>query len=307
TAALSMTGNGILIAAGNSKTASLAMIFGMVINIILDPLFIFGWGPFPGRGIQGAAIATVISQFLSAFFILTLLYRKYRLLSFERVSRQVVKRAWKRIIVFGIPATLGMLMVPLGSGVLTRITAEFGDAAVAASAAAARIEMAAFVVPMSLGMSLIPFIGQNYGARRYDRIQEGRSFAMRFALFFLVGAAVIIAIFCRPIVAFFAVDPAVRHIMTVYLLIVPWGLWGVEIHRFAGFAYTGCGRPAVAAWLNALRIVGFLIPFSLTALYFKSLPGLFTARLAADVFAALIAFFMAAAMTRKLAAGRVNQ
>ena len=300
TASLSMTGNSLLIAAGDSKMASSAMILGMVLNILLDPLFIFGWGFVPGMGIRGAALATVLSQLISSVFVLSLLYYRFHLLRFEYVPWRVMKHAWRMIIAFGIPATLGMLMMPLGAAVITRITAEFGDAAVAATGAAARIEMAAFVVPMSLGISLMPFFGQNYGAKQYDRIREGRRFAMRFAVFFLLCSATVITLFNQQIVSFFTPDVAVQKIMANYLIIVSWGLWGVEVHRFAGFVYTGCGRPSVAAWLNALRIAGLLIPFSLTALYFHSLPLLFAARLAADICAAVIAYILARRMTSRL-------
>ena len=300
TASLSMTGNSLLIGAGDSKMASSAMILGMVINIILDPLFIFGWGLVPGMGIKGAALATVLSQLISSVFVMGLLYYKFRLLRFEYIPWRVMKHAWRLIIVFGIPATLGMLMMPLGAAVITRITAEFGDAAVAAAGAAARIEMVAFVVPMSLGMSLMPFFGQNYGARLYDRIREGRRFAMRFAIFFLICSATIITLFSGQIVSFFTTDAAVQDIMANYLIIVSWGLWAVEVHRFAGFAYTGCGRPAVAAWLNTFRIAGLLIPFSLIALYYHSLTVLFAARLSADICAGVIAYILARRMTARL-------
>ncbi len=300
TASLSMTGNSLLIAAGDSKMASSAMILGMVINIVLDPIFIFGWGFIPGMGIKGAALATVLSQLISSGFVMGLLYYKFHLLRFEYIPWRVMKHAWRLIIIFGIPATLGMLMMPLGSAIVTRITAEFGDAAVAATGAASRIEMVAFVVPMSLGMSLMPFFGQNYGARLYNRIREGRRFAMRFAIFFLICSATVITLFNQQIVSFFTADTVVQEIMSNYLVIVSWGLWAVEVHRFSGFAYTGCGRPAAAAWLNALRIAGLLIPFSLVALYYHSLTLLFAARLTADICAGVIAYALARRMTSRL-------
>ena len=77
------------------------------------------------------------------------------------------------------------------------------------------------------------------------------------------------------------------------ILISVWGLAGVEVHRFAGFSYTGCGRPTAAAMLNGMRFLIFLIPFSLIAWYFHSLNGLFVARLAADVLSGIIGAFLA--------------
>ncbi len=300
TASLSMTGNDLLVALGASRMASFAMIAGMVVNVILDPIFIFGWCGLPATGIRGAALATVLSQCFSTILVLTLLARRYRLLRFEAIPWRAAWSAARLIIGFAIPATLGMLMIPLGTGIVTRITAEFGDAAVAATAAAGRVEMIAFVVPMSVGIALTPFIGQNYGAKLYTRIREGQRFVMRFATFFLLASALVATVFSRPIAVFFSVDPEVQRIMAQYLRIVAWGLWGVEVHRFAGFIYTGCGRPAVSGWLNALRIGGLLVPFSLVAYWLRSLEGLFFARLAADVLAALIGWRMASGMTRRL-------
>jgi Na+-driven multidrug efflux pump len=84
-----------------------------------------------------------------------------------------------------------------------------------------------------------------------------------------------------------------QDVMTRCIMISVWGLSGVEIHRFAGFSYTGCGRPAAAAMLNAMRFLIFLIPFSLVAWYFHSLNGLFAARLAADLLSGVIGAFLA--------------
>jgi Na+-driven multidrug efflux pump len=156
---------------------------------------------------------------------------------------------------------------------------------------------------MSLGMTLMPFVGQNFGAKRYDRICEGRRFSMRFALFFLTGAAIIFNLFADQIVVLFKDDPEICRIMAQCLRITSWGFAGVEIHRFAGFFYTGCGKPSASAWLNAMRIIGLLIPLSLVALWMRSLTGLFIARLAADVISAVIGYALVRRMTNRLDAG----
>lgn len=299
---LAMAGNDLLIAVGDSKMASCMMILGMVINVILDPLFIFGWQFIPAMGIRGAAVATIISQCISTVIVLTLLQRRHKLLTWQKIPFDVLFPAWQHMIRYAIPACIGMLMIPLGSSILTRITAEFGDVAVAATAAAGRLEMVAFVVPMSLGMSLMPFVAQNYGAKLYDRIREGRRFAMRFAFVFLTGAAVIYTLFADHIVVHFSTVPEVQKLMAEYLRIVSWGLAGVEMHRFSGFFYTGCGRPSMGAFLNGMRMIGFLVPLSLLALYFHSLTGLFVARLVTDVVSCIIAYTLARRMTQRLPA-----
>ena len=193
-----------------------------------------------------------------------------------------------------------MLMMPLGSAVVTKITAYFGNTAVAASAAAGRLEMIAFIFPMALGIALLPMIGQNYGAWLYSRINQCRRFAMRFAFFFLLGMGVIYMLWAPSLVGFFSPDPEVQRIMVLYMRIIPIGFGMIEIHRYATFFFTGCAQPSVAAWLNAFRILGLMIPFSLLALWLNSLPMLFAARMLADVLAGALGCWMARGLTRSL-------
>lgn len=115
-------------------------------------------------GIAGAALATVISQAVCGIVALRLLYSRHRLIASPRIPRDTLGKAWKTIIRFAVPATLGMLLMPIGSAVITRIVASFGDAAVAATAAASRLEVVAFIFPMALGIALMPMVAQNYGA-----------------------------------------------------------------------------------------------------------------------------------------------
>jgi Na+-driven multidrug efflux pump len=121
---------------------------------------------------------------------------------------------------------------------------------------------------------------------------------MRFAFFLELFMAFVYFIAAPYIVTFFPEN--VREIMIVYLRIIPWGFGMIEIHRYSGFFFTGCNYPHGSAWLSALRIVGMLIPFSLIALWFDSLNGLFVARLAADVLAGFIGWLLVMKMTGRL-------
>ncbi len=300
TASLGMAGNDLLIAAGDSKVASAMMMLGMIVNVILDPLFIMGFGPVPAMGIRGAAIATVLSQLLSALVVLGILARRHHLLVFGRMPGTIVRSAWKLIVSYAIPSAIGMLMMPIGSFVITRVTAVFGNAAVAASAAAGRLEMVAFIFPMALGIALLPMIGQNYGARLYSRINQCRRFSMRFAFFFLLIMGLLYVVAAPSLVRLFSPDAEVQRIMILYMHIIPFGFGMIEIHRYSTFFFTGCGQPVVAAWLNGLRILGLLIPFALLAWYIHSLPWLFWGRLIADVTAGSIGCWMARRLTRSL-------
>ena len=300
TGAVSMTCNDFMIATGSTKTASFMMLGGMVLNAALDPVCIFGLLGFPAMGIKGAAAATIFSQAVVSIVLFLLLHYRHRLLNWKIFKWRLLKNSWMVVLRVAFPSIIGILLMPVGNGIITRIVSEFGDDAVAACAAAGRMEVLAFIVPMALGVSLMPMVAQNFGARMYGRINECRRFSMRFAGFFGLLMAVVYLVGARYLPPLFSSDPRVISIMTQYLLIVSWGFGMMEIHRYCGFFYTGCNRPAVAAWLNTLRIVGLLVPFSLLALYCHSLTGLFVARLAADVIAGAVGLWLVSRMTRKL-------
>lgn len=304
TASIAMAGHGLLISVGDNRMASTLMMTGMIINALLDPLFIFGWGFFPALGIRGAALATIFAQATGGSISMYILWRKHHLIRFRKIPLAELRNYWIVTLRYAIPASLGMLMMPVGMTVITRLTATFGTAAMAGCTAAGRLETIAFVIPMSLGMTLTPFIAQNYGARRYDRIREGLIFAFKFAFVFLFASAVLFALLARFIAPHFCNSAEAQDVMAKCIMISVWGLSGVEIHRFAGFSYTGCGRPAAAAMLNGMRFLLFLIPFSLIAWYFRSLNGLFVARLAADVLSGVVGAFLALRTINALIAKR---
>lgn len=300
TGAVTMVGNSLLVAVGDSKLAGFFMMLGLVLNVLLDPLFIFSWGM--NMGIAGAALATIISQFTGACLIVWALGKRHKLWLFRSLTTRIVFPAWRQIVRFAVPSMLGMILMPAGNGVITRIVASFGDTAVAATAAAGRLEVIAFMFPMSLGIGLMPMIAQNYGGKLYSRILRCRKIAMSFAFYYEIFMAVVYFIAAPYIVRFFTDDARVAEIMTAYLRIVPWGFGLLEIHRYCGFFFTGCNYPHGSAWLAALRIVVLLVPLSLLALAFGSLNGLFIARLAADLLAGFIGWALVVRMTSNLPA-----
>ena len=300
-AVIGMAGNSILITAADSKLASTMMIFGMVVNVILDPVLIFGWWIIPATGIFGGALATVISQGLSSVIILFLIWKKHHLLSRIPLDFRFIFKSWMMVLRVAIPSILGMILMPIGSAIVTKVVSDFGSASVAGTNAAARLETVAFLVPMALGMSMMPMIGQNFGAKRFDRINQCRRFAMRFALSYEMFLAIIICIFAPQISQFFCSEsPEAAKVMTQYLRIVPFGFGFLEAHRYSGFTFTGCNRPAASAWLSALRIIGCLIPFTLLAAAFGDMNWIFAARLAADVLSGTIGMIFAHRLTWRL-------
>ncbi len=281
---LPMIGNGLLISAGDSRGASRFMIMGTLVNAALNPVLIFGWFGCPAMGIRGSALATVLAQGMATLWLFHLLVRKHRLLALDtRYSLGDWFGSIRGILRFGIPGMLSMILMPVSSAVITALVSRFGHAAVAACGAAGRIEMFAFVIPMALGMSLTPFVSQNFGAGRADRVREAISVGSRFALLYGGGVAVVFFLFAPALASIFTGEPAVADVLVSYVRIIAFGYGMMEVHRYCGFVLTGIHRPAQAALLNAIRVLGLLIPLSYLGATCGGIRGLFLGRLATDL------------------------
>ena len=288
--ALPMIGNGLLISCGDSKRAGRIMMVGPALNAILDPIMIFGWLGCPALGLRGAALATVIAQAVSAIFLLRALHIHHHLILWGRDALAGWTASIRRIMTFAIPGMLSMMLMPLSSSVITRLLGSYGTEAVAAAGAAGRLEMFAFIIPMALGISLTPFISQNFGAQRLDRIREALRFSTLFALWYGFAIALIFYVGAPHWASIFSQDPRVIEIMVCYIRIVSFGYGMMEIHRYGGFVLNGLHQPRWATALNAVRVLVLLIPFVSLGSYFGGLQGIFWGRLSTDVLAGMIAW-----------------
>lgn len=290
TITLPLIGNGLLISCGDSKGASRIMMIGTIINTILDPILIFGWLGLPALGIRGAAIATVIGQATSTIWMLMKLNNPHRLLERAGNILRGALDSCKHILQFGVPSILSAIMMPLSSAVLTRIISSYGNEAVAATGAASRIEMFAFMITMTVGISLSPFVSQNYGAKEFKRILDAIKYTAIFALSFgfLVAAAFFVS---APLLAsLFTKDPKVSEVLILYIRTISFGYGLMEVHRFSTMIMTGMHKPTFSLLLNAMRVLVLLIPLSYFGGQLWEIKGVFIGRLITDVSAGLIGF-----------------
>lgn len=281
--AIPMMGNGILISAGDSRAASGVMMLGPIVNMILNPILIFGWLGCPALGIRGSALATVIAQAVSTFRLLYLLHTRHRLLIWQAHIWHGFAASVRRMAGFAVPSILSMILMPVSATIITRILSRFGHEAVAASGAAQRIEMFAFVIPMALGMSLTPFVSQNFGAARMDRVRAGYSVATRFALGYGGLVALLFFSVAPWLASIFTDNPKVAATLVAYIRIISFGYGMMEVHRYCGFVLTGLHKPATTTVLNVIRVVGLLIPLSCLGAWHWGLKGVFAGRLATDL------------------------
>jgi len=272
-----MVGNNAIRASGDTKTPGLIMVFAAFVNIVLDPILIFGIGPFPRLEIAGAAIATVLARASTLVLSLYVLTHREKMITIKIPHFRDIVESWKQILYIGLPTAATRIVIPLGAGFILSIVATYGSEAVAGFGVATRIEFFALTVVMSLASVLGPFVGQNWGAGKFDRIKSGMKFSYKFSLAWGFFIFLILALLGGRIGSFFSDDPNVISVTSLYLLIIPigYGLYGVLV--MATSAMSVLKKPLHAAILTLTQTFVLYIPMAYIGSFFFGLWGIFAA------------------------------
>ena len=285
-----MTGNSILRACGDTKTPSILMAFAGLINAAVDPLLIFGIGPFPELGIQGAAWATVIAWTIAFSYLFYLLIFKVEMVSRSIPNRSLMKASGGDMLRIGIPAAGANMMTPLAAGIMTAIAARFGDTAVAAFGVGARIEPIATLLVLAISSSLPPIISQNFGATRIDRVEEAYRLATKFILGWQLLIYVVLAIGAGLIASFFSDDPEVISAIRLFIWIMPvgYGLQGIII--LTNSSLNALHKPLTALYLSIARFFLFYVPLAYIGSIYFGLFGFFAGAVCGNFLMAMISW-----------------
>lgn len=303
---LGMCTHKLVLSLGFPRAAANWMLAGLILNAILEPIFIFGWGPIPRLEMYGAAIATVIAQSITPIGCLYIINKRLKIWSKEALDMSHWHADIWRITKYSIPVLLGMIIMPVAGFIMTTLAQKFGDNVVAAMSCISRIETLAFVVPMSVGMALVPMFAQNYGAKQFERIDKIYKMACRFAVVFLLICAGLYTVFAKHLIGIFTDDPAVLQVGVLGLSVVCWGYAAQEVHRFATFVYNGCNRPGISAFFNIIKIFILMVPLCALCLVFDDVNWIFYGRLIAEILAALMLMYYAQRLIRRLIKGEVS-
>ncbi len=285
-----MSGNSVLRACGNTKTPSILMASAGLLNAILDPLLIFGPGPFPELGIAGAAWATVIAWSIGFFYLFYLLVVKLEMVSPHIPGKEVFATSGRDMLRIGIPAAGANMMTPLAAGIMTRIAAGFGDTAVAAFGVGARIEPIATLLVLAMSSSLPPLISQNFGANRMDRVEEAYRMATRFIMVWQLGVYVLLAAGAGLIAGVFSQDPEVVAAIRLFVWIMPlgYGLQGIII--LSNSSLNALHKPLSALYLSIARFFIFYVPLAYVGSLYFGLFGFFAGAVCGNFLMATISW-----------------
>lgn len=193
----------VFYAKGNSLTPFKVSLISLVFNIIFDPVLIFGIGPFPAMGIKGAALATVLAQVVNAL-IYVYLGKKYREI-YERVNffERIEKDSAKEVLILGVPVAMQSVIHALVGVKLNQYIASFSAVAIAVYAIGSQIESISWMSAEGFAKAFSAFFGQNYGAKDFDRLKEGKKQGMRIIMSIGIFATILLFFFSEELFSLF--------------------------------------------------------------------------------------------------------
>ena len=270
-----MIGNNIIRATGNMKTPGMIMSAIAILNIILDPILIFGLGPFPRWGIAGGAIATVLARAIGMIMTFVILIGREKLIEFKIPKAKELYESWKKILFIGIPTAASNIILPLSLGIITRLVSSYGTAAVAGFGVGTRLEMMSVMIIMALASVLVPFTGQNRGAGKIERIYKALRYSYMFSILWGLFMFLLFLISGKYLGEIFNDDPQVISTVSMYLNLVSIS-YGVQGFIYlSSSALNAMNKPLHTMALSVTRMFLLYVPLALIGSRLFQLKGIF--------------------------------
>lgn len=263
--------SGILNGYGDSRMPFKLNVIGLIVNMILDPMMILGLGPLPALGVKGAALATIIAQFIvTCFFVYNIGKAKGDFFSGIYLFKKPDFIHVKSIVKLGLPAAMQSGLFTIFSMIIARIIAQWGPVPIAVQKVGSQIESISWMTAGGFSTAISAFMGQNYGAQKWERIEKGYYVALRIVGVIGIVATSLLILGAKPIFSFFLPEAEAIAYGIVYLRILGLSQLFMCIEIATSGAFNGLGRtipPSITGILfNALRIPLALILSSSTAL-----------------------------------------
>lgn len=253
---------GILTAMGNSRTSFIATGIGLVLNIMLDPLFIFGFGAIPPMGVAGAAIATVLAQLVVMLLFLYTILRDTVLFSNIHILHSYSSQHTMEIFRIGLPSAVQSMLFSGISMVIARLIAGWGDAAVAVQKVDSQIESISWMTAEGYAAALNSFVAQNHGAKNTDRIREGYRLSMIVMLSWGVFCSLVLIVFPQLIFQVFIQEAEVLPMGVDYLRILGVSQLFMCMEITTAGAFSGLGKTLPPS-IVSITLTGARIPMAI--------------------------------------------
>lgn len=270
--ALGMCTTGILRGVGDARRAMYVTLGGAIAAAILDPILIFGFG----LGLDGAAISTVLSRCVLLAVGLHGAWSVHKLIALP--NRAQLLASARPFFAIGFPALLTQIATPVGNAYLTAAFAPFGDDAVAGWAIIGRIVPVAFGAIFALSGAIGPIIGQNFGARRFDRLTSTMRDGLTVTIVYVLAVWALLALFSGPIASLFGTTGQARDLVVFFCLFVAGGFLFDGAIFVASAAFNNLGHPVYSTIFNWGRSTLGIIPFAWIGAHYYGAEGVLAGR-----------------------------
>lgn len=245
--------NSILVATGDTKTYRNSLIFGFFANLALNPLFMYGFLFIPVMGIKGIAFATVLIQIINMFYLFYKVLQT-KLIHFEKLEYFIPNlRIYKQFVIQGIPSSLNMLTMAIGSLILTYFVSHYGMYAVAGYGIGYRVEQLMLLPALGLSTAVLALVSNNYGAKKYDRVIETLKISLKYGFIISTIGIISLTLLGRFIISFFDSNPIVVDFGVSYLLIEIWIFYAYVILFVCVSTLQAIKRPKMLLYIGLYR------------------------------------------------------
>jgi len=283
--------NNVLRANGEAALPSSIMIMAAIINILLDPFLIFGWGPFPRLEIQGAAIATLTGNICGALFGFYIVFFHRKAISFAGMTLGSIKRAWKIIGRVGVPAAGTNMIVPVAIYVAVSILGlTLSEVDVAAFGVASRAELISVGMLYALSACIGAITGRNGGAGKTARVRETFKVCYIICVIWSTLTAIILALFAEQFAGLFTKDAVLIEKIIPYFYIVPITIFAYGFVFVSAAGLNALGRPAYGLIYTIIRSLVLYIGLIYIGVNLAGLKGAFLGLAATNLISGFIAF-----------------
>ncbi len=250
----------ILAGEGDMKTPMIISATGTILNIILDPIFIF----VLGFGVPGAAIATVISQaIVFSIFIYFFLIKEHTYVTFRMRDFSFSRYIIYDIIKVGIPASMAMIIMSIGQAVFNKILVSYSAFSVAAFQIGGRIDIVIFLPIMAIATALTTLVGMFYGAKDFENVKFIIKYGMLRSVFITTIGSIIIFILAPLIVQGFSNEPEIQQTAVTYLRLIVFIYPLISIAMTSGRVMQGLGLGVPMLVTTIIRVLGVSVPLAL--------------------------------------------
>ena len=295
--AVPMVGGMMLRSFNDVRSPATIMVSGAAIQVVIAPALIWGIGSWDGFGVYGSAWSFVLSRFVVAFYALVIFKR--RGIMQHPGSFQAFLKSVREVMRLALPSMASQVLMPVSMYLILMLIAQYENHVVAAYGVATRIEALALMVIMALSSSVGPFVGQNFGARRFDRIQSALKMCYAFCLGWGLLLTVVFILCGGLFAGIFRDDPAVVQVATEYFYIVPLTLGIMSVAMISGSTFVAYGEPIPSFVLSIVRMFVLLLPLCYLLEWLLGYQGIFIAMAITNGIVGFISFFWLRSMTTR--------